>query len=106
MDCPTNSDFPNMIDEAMARDMIGDRFNVINFRKMTDTNGKICRDTFLLELDHVDVYISHARNPTDKDKISRINQILIQKGLTTIYDEGRQVEVRMIIETFHVLIPC
>jgi hypothetical protein len=93
MDCPTNADIPLMVDESLARDLLGLRFNEVNFRKMTDTDGKMSRETFLLELDHVDVYISHDRNFLGREVIHRINQILNRKGLSTIYEEGKHVEV-------------
>ena len=94
MDCPTNADIPLLIDESLARELLGHRFNFDNFKKMADMDGYLSRELFLLQLDHIDVYISHDRSSSHQAAIQNINASLIQRGLCTILEEGMQVEVR------------
>ena len=85
MDCPTEPNLTNTIDETAAKHWMGARFDEKYFKLKLGSQASMSLEKFRLEVDCADVYFLY--DPHDSAIVQEISQLLQGKGLITWLDQ-------------------
>jgi hypothetical protein len=84
MDCPTEPNITNTIDENTAKHWMGDRFDAKYFKLKLGNQSTMTLEKFRSEVDCADVYFLY--DPDNYSTVQEISKSLQGRGLITWLD--------------------